>query len=180
MEETLTLVEKTAFLKSMEALASIPTEALAELAARAREMHFDPGDEVFREGEPNRGSFLVIDGVVAMRLGNAVVRLARAGMAVGELFLAEGEPHTTSASAVEHTHLLNVTTEDIFEAMSDYPEFSAALVRSMSRQVHRLNSRIVELEGLLSQFHTALSRAGIEPPRTEPLPPLPAPALDGE
>jgi len=163
-QETLTLIEKTAFLKSVEELSSIPTEALAELAGRAREIHFDAGDTIFVEGEPNRGSFLVVDGVVAMRLGGAVVRIARAGMAFGELFLAEGEPHKMSAEAMEHTHLLNVTTDDIFDAMSDYPDFGAAIIRSLSRQIVKLGARVVELENILGRFHTALVKADIEPP----------------
>ena len=171
MEETLTLVEKTAFLKSIDLLASIPTEALADLASRAREVHFDAGDVIFSEGEPNRGSYLVVEGSVVMRIGGAAVRVVRAGMPFGELFLGRGEPHNMTASAIEHTHVLNVTSDDIFDAMGDYPEFGAAIVRTMSRQLLALNARVVELEGILSRFHTALVRAGIEPPEKEPAKP---------
>lgn len=176
MKETLTLVEKTAFLKSLEALSTIPTEALAELAGRAREIHYDAGDRIFTEGEPNRGTFLVIEGIVMLRIGGAVVRVARAGMAFGELFLAEGEPHRMTADVVEHTHVLNITTEDVFDAMSDYPDFGASMVRSMSRQMLVLNQRIVEMERLLARFHDALVKAGVEPPAKDSespqLPPL--------
>ncbi len=178
MKETLTLVEKTAFLKSVDSLSSIPTEALAELAGRAREQHFDAGDRIFAEGEPNRGTFLVVDGVVMLRIGGAVVRVVRPGMAFGELFLAEGEPHRMTADVVEHSHVLNVTTEDIFDAMGDYPEFGASIVRSMSRQMLVLNQRIVEMEHLLARFHDALIKAGIEPPEKDPEPHVaPAPRL---
>lgn len=171
MEETLTLVEKTAFLKSIDLLASIPTEALADLAGRAREVHFDAGDTIFREGEANRGSYLVVEGSVVLRIGDAAVRVARAGMPFGELFLGRGEPHKVTAVAIEHTHVLNVTSEDIFDAMGDYPDFAAGIVRSMSRSMLALNERIVELEGILGRFHTALIKAGIEPPEKEPAQP---------
>jgi CRP-like cAMP-binding protein len=167
LEETLTLVEKTAFLKSIESLASIPTEALADLASRAREIHHDAGDTIFREGEPNRGTYLVIEGSVVLRIGGAAVRVVRAGMPFGELFLGRGEPHNMTAVAIEHTHVLNVTSDDIFDAMGDYPDFAASIVRSMSRQLLALNSRVVELEGILSRFHTALVKAGVEPPEKE-------------
>jgi len=172
LEETLTLVEKTAFLKSMDALSSIPTEALADLASRAREVHLDAGDTIFNEGEPNRGTFLIVEGSVVQRIGDAAVRVARPGMAFGELFLAEGEPHKMTAVAIEHTHVLNITTDDVFDAMSDYPDFAAAIVRGMSKQILTLSSRVVELEGILSRFHTALVRAGIDPPEkdAEPAP----------
>jgi CRP-like cAMP-binding protein len=170
MEETLTLVEKTAFLKSMEALSTIPTEALADLASRAREIHYDAGDTIFTQGEANRGTFLIVEGAVVLRIGDAAVRVVRTGSAFGELFLAEGEPHTMTALAIEHTHALNITTDDVFDAMSDYPDFAASIVRGMSRQILALNSRVVELEGILSRFHAALVKAGIEPPANEPGP----------
>lgn len=179
MKETLTLVEKTAFLKSLEALSSIPTEALAELAGRAREIHYDAGDRIFTEGEPNRGTFIVVEGIVMLRIGGAVVRVARPGMTFGELFLAEGEAHRTTADVVEHTHVLNITTEDIFDAMSDYPDFGATMIRSMSRQLLTLNHRIVEMERLLGRFHDALVKAGIEPPAKDPES-APLPAVSGD
>lgn len=164
MKETLTLIEKTAFLKGVDSLSSIPTEALAELASRAREIHLDSGDVVFREGEPNKGSFMIVEGVVSLRMGGAVVRVARQGMGFGELFLGEGEPHRTTAEAVEHTHVLNITSEDIFDAMMDFPEFGVGVVRGLARHINTLQTRIVELEGLLSRFHTALRQAGLAPP----------------
>jgi CRP-like cAMP-binding protein len=179
MKETLTLIEKTAFLKGVEALSTIPTEALAELAARAREVHLDAGDVVFREGDANRGTFIVIEGVVALRMASAIVRVAREGMAFGELFLAEGDAHQTTAEAVEHTHVLSITSEDIFDAMMDFPEFGVAVVRGQARHVNGLQSRIVELEGLLGRFHTALRRAGLPAPDAKEEERQPAPDDNG-
>lgn len=164
MEETLTLVEKTAFLKSLPAFSAIPTEALAELAARARELHLDAGQTIFREGDPDRGVFLVVEGTIEQRIGRALVRAVRPGMGMGELWLAEGEPHAYGATAIEHTHVLNVTREDIMDAMLDFPEFGTAMVRALALRVHELTGRILELEHLVSRLHAALTAAGIEPP----------------
>ena len=88
MEETLTLIEKTAFLRSIPLLASIPTEPLAELAGRAREIHSDAGEVLFQEGDPDRGTYVVIDGLLQLRRGRSVVRVLKSGMAFGELWLA--------------------------------------------------------------------------------------------
>ncbi len=164
MKETLTLIEKTAVLKSAPMLSAVPTEALAEIASRAHEQHYDAGDPVHREGEPNRGAFMVLDGAVELRRGRALVRMITTGQAFGELFLSEGEPHRFSAIASTHTHLLNITAEDTFEAMFDHPEFAVGMVRSIARRNLELVERLLELETLLSRFHAALREAGIEPP----------------
>ena len=165
---TLTLVEKTAFLKGIKLLASIPTEALADLASRAREVYCEPGETLFQEGDPDRGSFLCVEGLLQLRKGRAVVRVLQPGTALGELWLGEGEPHQYSLIAIERSHLLNVTREDVNEAMLDYPEFGAAMVRMFALRVHELNGRVLDLEILVARLHDALAAAGIEPPDWEP------------
>jgi CRP-like cAMP-binding protein len=164
MKPTLTLIEKTAFLKGIDVLAPIPTEALAELAARAQEIHCDPGDVLHREGEPNRGSFLLVDGLLEQRKGRALVRVLRPGMAAGELWLGEGEPHHYTLVASQHSHVLNVTREDLLDGMLDYPEFAVAMVQSFSKVLHENTGRVLELERLVARLHDALAAAGVEPP----------------
>ena len=164
MADTLTLVERTAFLKSLRVLSSIPLEALAELAGRAREIHCEPGDVVFREGDPNRGTFFVVDGLLEQRRGRALLAVFRPGSAIGELWLEEGEPHESRLVALEPSHLLNIDREDVREGLLEYPEFGAALVQALAHRIHELNGRVLELERTIALLHGRLTEAGIEPP----------------
>ncbi|TMQ52629.1 MAG: cyclic nucleotide-binding domain-containing protein [Candidatus Eisenbacteria bacterium] len=178
MADTLTLVERTAFLKSLRVLSSIPLEALAELAGRAREIHCEPGDVVFREGDPNRGTFFVVDGLLEQRRGRALLAVFRPGSAIGELWLEEGEPHESRLVALEPSHLLNIDREDVREGLLEYPEFGAALVQALAHRIHELNGRVLELERTIALLHGRLTEAGIEPPdlRMEKARPAPAAA----
>jgi CRP-like cAMP-binding protein len=83
VEESLTLIEKTAFLSQLPVLASVPTEALAQLASQAREKHHDAGDVVFNEGDTNTGVLLVVDGLIELRKGRALVRMIGPGQTFG-------------------------------------------------------------------------------------------------
>jgi CRP-like cAMP-binding protein len=156
MDETLSLIEKTAFLKSVPVLSSIPTEALAEVAARSQERHLEPGEVVFREGDANRGTFMVLEGMLQVKRGDAVVRVLTRDMAFGELWLGEGEPHRYTLVAVEHSHVLNVTSEDVFDTMIEYPEFGAGMVRAFALRIHELTNRILDLEQTIHVLHGAL------------------------
>jgi CRP-like cAMP-binding protein len=166
VQDTLTLVEKTAYLKSVPVLAGVPTEALAEIGSRATERRFDAGEEVHHEGDANTGAFMVLEGMIELRKGRALVRMISQGQAFGELFLNEGEPHQFTAIANTPAHLLNITVEDTFDTMLDYPEFATGMVRSLARRNLELIERLLELEGVLSRFHAALMEAGLEPPGT--------------
>jgi len=101
MADTLTLIEKTVHMKSSDVFRAIPTEPLAQLAARAKEVMLDRGETVFREGDDDQGVFIVIEGVVELRKGNAVVRVLGSGTVHGELFLQESGAHQYTAVARE-------------------------------------------------------------------------------
>lgn len=164
MDETLTLIEKTAFLKSTDIFASIPTEVVAQLAARGREMHFDAGQVIFRDGDPNTGVYMVVEGLVEMRKGRALEGVRGPGLGFGEMALSEGEPHTFTAVATQHTHLLNVSNEVFFDTMLDYPEVGVGMVRALGKRISEMAQRVHDLEGQIAHLNAAMRGAGVEAP----------------
>ena len=146
MAETLTLIEKTVHMKSSEVFRAIPTEPLAQLAARANELQLDRGETVFREGDDDQGVFIVIEGVIELRKGDAVVRVLRSGTVHGELFLQESESHQYTAIAREDARVLNLGRNDVFDALLEYPEFGVAMVQDLALRHHKLTERVIELE----------------------------------
>ncbi len=163
----LTLIEKTAFLKGVAGASAIPTEAIAELASRATEIHCEPGQVLFREGEPDRGSFVVIEGALELRKGSALVLALKSGMSVGELWHGEGEPHGYTLIAAEHSHVLNLAREDTLDAMLDYPELAVEVMRTLGQRFHALASRVQGLEAKIARLDGALRAAGVTPPPDE-------------
>lgn len=164
MQETLTLIEKTAILKTSALLRPVPTEVLAQLAARGREIHYDAGAVIFREGDPNQGVFLIVEGMVEVRKGRALDSMRHAGEGFGEMGLNEGEPHQFTAIASTHTHVLSVSNEDFFETVLDYPEVGLAMLRGFGKRMAELAQRIHHLEGQVAHLSAALNSAGVQPP----------------
>ena len=171
--DTLTLIEKTVHMKSSDVFRAIPTEPLAQLAARANEVMLDRGETVFREGDDDQGVFIVIEGVVELRKDNAVVRVLRSGTVHGELFLQESGAHEYTAVAREDARVLNLGRNDVFDAFLEYPEFGIAMVQDLALRHHTLTERVSELE---KQLALPVARTGqrtggesIEPPAPAPL-----------
>ncbi len=164
MEETLTVIERTAFLKGTEMFASIPTETLAQLAARAHEQHYEAGATLFNEGDPNSGAFMVVEGLVEIRKGRALDGVRTPGEGFGELGLAEGEPHTFTAIATEPSLVLNVSNETLFDTMLDYPEVGIGMVRAIGKRVSELALRVHDLEGQIAHLAATLRTQGVEAP----------------
>lgn len=169
--DTLTLVEKTAFMKSVDELTSIPTEALAALAARAAEVHLDRGEVLFRAGDPHRGSFLVIEGAIELQREGATVRRLGEGTVFGTPFVEAEETHPFTAVAVAPSHLLQLQPQDVVEGMLEFPEFGVAMVRTLAMRNDRLTARVLELEEQAAKLEQRLREAGVAPPADGPAPP---------
>lgn len=172
MQETMTLVEKTVFLSSVELLKDVPTEALAQLAARASEIRCDLGRTLFAEGDPDRGTFIVVEGRIELRKAGAVVRLLGPGSTHGELFLGD-ERHMYTAIVREDAHVLNLSRDDVRDALLEYPEFGVAMVQDLARRLDRLTQRVIEMEAELERVqpgNPAAAAETIEPAEPSDLP----------
>lgn len=173
MSDTLTLIEKTVFLKSVEVFAVIPTEPLGQLAAHTTEAQFDPGETLFRERDQADGIFVVVDGSIELRQGDVVVRVLDAGAVHGELFLEENACYEYTATARSESRVLKLARGHVFDALLEYPEFGLAVVMELARRHQQLVARVIELE------HEKESGVTATPARTESAiePPAPAPEL---
>jgi CRP/FNR family transcriptional regulator, cyclic AMP receptor protein len=171
MSATLTLIEKTIFMKSVDVFEAIPTEALAQLAALAVERSFDRGDLVFREGDSDCGVVLVVEGAIELRKGETVVRLLERGSVQGQLFLEESEASEYAAVAVQDTQVLSLQHRDVLQALLDFPEFALAMVQDLARRNHQVVARVIELED-------QLATSSAQPAAPLPIEPVtPAPEL---
>ena len=167
MEAVLTLVEKTAMLKAYPVFGAVPTEALAVLAARTQERHFDAGTYVWREGDPNRATILVVEGKLEVRKRDKFFRIVDTGEGFGQLEVREGDPTTVSVLALEHTHLIWVTVEELFDSISDNPEIGIGLIRLLATRVQELLDHVLILEEDVARLVARQREAGIPLPGQE-------------
>lgn len=178
MNSTMTLIEKTVFLKSVELFSEVPTEALGQLATRASETRVARGEILFREGDEDQGMFLVVEGELELKKAGMVVRRLEDGMTHGELFLDEHQPHQYTAIAREESLLLNLTRPDVLDALLEYPEIGLAMVKDLALRLHKMTQRLVEVEGDLRHHGSAEAVKPGEP--IEPAaPPTEAPTPRG-
>jgi CRP/FNR family transcriptional regulator, cyclic AMP receptor protein len=164
MEETLTLLEKTAFLKGIDLFAGVPTELLGQLAGRTVEKRFEAGSMIFREGTANTGLYMVVEGLVEVRRGRALSNVCGPGVGFGEMALGEGDPHQTTTTATMDTHVLCVSSEAFFETVMDSPELAIAVIRYLSTYIAEQVQRLHDLEGKIAHLNAALKEAGAEAP----------------
>lgn len=119
-----------------------------ELAGRYGRV-FQPGDVLFREGDPGDRVFVIQSGAVRIvkEIDGQPTVLAQLsdGEFVGELALINDEARSATAVALEATQCLEIDPEG-FEAMViEEPEIAVQLIRGLARRLHNVSALLGRL-----------------------------------
>lgn len=137
---SLTTVEKAALLLEVDLFHDVPSDALAELAARMEEGEHDAGDVLLEPGAPDVRLWVLLAGRVRVTREADVIAEHGAGAAIGLLALlnvADDE----SVIVVESCRTLSVTPEDYLDALADSPAFALANLRALGRRLRGCEAR---------------------------------------
>ncbi|MFQ5601239.1 MAG: Crp/Fnr family transcriptional regulator [Candidatus Krumholzibacteriia bacterium] len=145
MKETLTTIEKALFLKEIDVYGNVSVEQLADLAAVAEEIHFDPGSEIIREGQPADHGFIIVEGNVIIERDGVITSTINAPQGFGDLSLEAESGYTYTARAADHTHVLRLANDDIVEVMLEHPEIAVGMVRALASRNRELSERLADI-----------------------------------
>ena len=137
-EHFLTVVEKAVFLQGIEIFSQTKTEDLARIAAITEEMEFEKGEIIFKEKEKGTSLFFVVSGEVSLRKGDRKIRQVYSQGNFGDLALLDNQPREFTAIALQHTHVLNINSEEFYELIADHVEITRAVFKSLTSQIRKL------------------------------------------
>jgi CRP-like cAMP-binding protein len=117
--------------------------AVRSLAEDARAAMFAPGETVIRSGDAGDTMFLVIRGLLSVRLGanGAETEAARLipGSFFGEMSLLTGSPRQATVVAVESCELLEIDHDAFHRLLSSHPDVAQKVsVKVMERRRENL------------------------------------------
>ena len=91
-EKNLTTIEKVIFLKSVDIFEHATVEQLGRIAALTEEVHFEPGEIIFNEGEPGDAFYLLLSGRVFIERNGNILREMKEKEAFGTLEVLDFHP----------------------------------------------------------------------------------------
>jgi NTE family protein len=134
-------------LREVPLLAALGDELRAEVASRATTVEVPAGEWLFRQGEAGDRMYVVLAGRLEIVLESpkpAVLRVAGAGDAVGELALLNDAPRSASVRARRDSRLLCISREEFSALLAEEPSFAQALIRTLGALLQE--SRALEPE----------------------------------
>jgi len=123
---------------------------LSELARSGRQTVFQKGEELFQEGDPCRGMFMVLSGAIKIYRSapsgrEQILAMEGPGGFAAELPLLDGEPYPASCAAIEESRVLHVPRAAFEEILRRKPELALGILRVLGRRLRGLVMLVEEL-----------------------------------
>jgi hypothetical protein len=114
--------------------AGLTAEQVGRLAGVCGVAAFDPGERVFREGEPGDRMHVVLEGEVAITMaGNEpAVGVVRSGECLGEMSLLTGGVHSATATAATRVETAVLERDDLVELIRRRPDIGLHIYRNLA------------------------------------------------
>ncbi len=117
-QKRLATIEKVIFLKSADIFSHATIEELGRVAALTEEVRFEPGETIFRKGEPTDAIYFILAGRAAIESNGRLVREITEKEAFGTVAALDRKPAVHTVKAMEAVHALKLNARDFDDILS--------------------------------------------------------------
>jgi CRP-like cAMP-binding protein len=128
-------IEKVLFLKGVDLFSQIPGEDLAQVAQIAKELYFEQGTQIIKQGDVGNCLYLIIEGKVKVLADEQEIARLGEKESVGEMSILDAEPRSASVFADSDVVLLEIKQEDFYEMISERPEIAQGIIKVLTRRL---------------------------------------------
>lgn len=151
--------EAISMLRRIPLFCRLEPAKLKLLAFSSTYLTFEAGEELFREGDPADGAYIIEEGDVDVLTGrdDRMVKVGTLGKSdlFGEMALIMNETRTATIRATSHLKVLKIDADVFLRLVTEDPDAALSVMRSLSEKIARLTERYQEL-----QQHVSGSRKG--------------------
>ena len=153
MNEPGTAADDAGVMRNAPLLVNVAQSDVQALAELSTVRQYDPGEAIFREGDPGDAFYTIVRGSVRIFVGSAggrEVTLATIGRgdSVGELALLDGRERSAIAIAIEPTTTLRVDRAQFRAWLGNHPPAAVAVLETLSLRLRRSNDAVADLSFL--------------------------------
>ena len=122
------------------------------LASVTRRLEYSRGETIFRENDPSDRFLVVLDGLVKITKTtpsgrDVILHVLAAGDPIGAVAVYGEVPYPGSAVAIDDVACAQIETAELFRLLEKHPSLVRGLLKSLTRRLVELTSRLTELSG---------------------------------
>lgn len=101
----------------------------------------NPGQHLFRQGDPSDGFYIVKSGELQILSGNHVFETVGKGGIIGEMALVDGGARSASVRAVTASQVIPLDERRFLFMVQETPHFALWIMKVMSARLRSMNER---------------------------------------
>jgi CRP/FNR family transcriptional regulator, cyclic AMP receptor protein len=140
----LTSVDRLLFVRRVPIFQELRDDFIVRLASVMDELTFPSNHSMFRKGEEGRSLYIVISGRIKIHINDRQLAVFSKGESFGEMAIFDTQPRSATATTLEPSECLELTQEQLYDAIEETPEISVNIIRVLSRRIRNLNQLINE------------------------------------
>lgn len=109
-----------------------------------------PGVVVFKEGEPGKDMYVLLQGTAEVSLGGDVVEIAQPGALLGEMALVDSSRRSATVITSTTCRFVSIDARQFDLLVRESPEFARHVMRVMAERLRHMNERLRLAIGELS------------------------------
>jgi len=137
----LLLIEKVLVLKSLNLFKDTPENVLADLAPLMKEIQYEQGTEIFKEGDTGDCMYIIQQGNIKIHKGNTTLARLKEKEIFGELSLLDADTRSASATADTDCILYKIDQEPFYELMDERPEVAKGFIKILCQRLRTMNEK---------------------------------------
>jgi CRP-like cAMP-binding protein len=111
--------------------------AIEHVAGITREVTFEAGAAVMREGEEGREFLVLVDGSLEISRGGSPIGRLGPGDFLGEIALIDGQPRTATATALEPVKALVIERDAFHGLLDDVGAVRHGILMALTERIRR-------------------------------------------
>ncbi len=138
----LSTVERLLFVRRVPIFKELRDDFIVRLASVMDELSFPGNYTIFNEGDEGRSLYIVVSGRVKVHIGKQQLAIFPKGESFGEMAVFDAQPRSASATTLEACECLELTQEQLYEAIDEIPDIAVNIIGILSRRIRELNDKI--------------------------------------
>jgi CRP-like cAMP-binding protein len=137
----LTTVDRLLFVRQVPIFKELRDDFILRLASVMDELSFPMNYTIFQAGDEGRALYILVSGRVKVHIGNQLLAIFPQGQSFGEMAVFDAQPRSASATTLEPCECLELTQEQLYEAIEETPEIAINIIGVLSRRIRELNGK---------------------------------------
>ncbi len=138
----LTSVDRLLFVRRVPIFKELRDDFIVRLASVMNELSYPANYSIFKQGEEGQSLYIVVSGRVKVHIGATQLAIVEQGKFFGEMAVFDTEPRSATVTTLEPCECLELTQEQLYDAIEETPEIAINIIRELSRLIRKLNQNV--------------------------------------